>query len=80
MHESDGIAPPKEEKPGRIRNDKDGSEMVFVPAGPFLYGSRVDDKEAYSNEKPQQSLSVPDFYIGVYPVTNEQYCRFLNNK
>ena len=78
MHESDGIAPPKEEKPGRIRNDKDGSEMVFVPAGPFLYGSRVDDKEAYSNEKPQQSLSVPDFYIGVYPVTNEQYCRFLN--
>jgi iron(II)-dependent oxidoreductase len=78
MHASDGVAAPKEEKPGRIRNEKDGSEMVLVSAGTFLYGSRVDDKEAYSHEKPQQSLSLLDFYIDVYPVTNDQYCKFLN--
>ena len=78
MHAADGVAGIAEAKPLRIRREKDGSEMVLVPAGTFLYGSRVDDKEADSREKPQQSLDVPDFYVGVYPVTNEQYCRFLN--
>jgi formylglycine-generating enzyme required for sulfatase activity len=66
-------------KSDRIINEKDLAEMVLVPAGTFLYGSREDDKEARTNEKPQQSLYVPEFYIDVYPVTNEQYCRFLND-
>ena len=56
----------------------DGAEMVLIPAGTFLYGSKEDDPEAQSNEKPQQSLYLHDFYIDVYLVTNEQYCRFLN--
>jgi formylglycine-generating enzyme required for sulfatase activity len=78
MNAAQGIAAPKEEKPGRIVWERDGAEMVLVPAGTFLYGSRVEDKEAQQNEKPQQSLNLPDFYIDVYPVTNERYCRFLN--
>jgi formylglycine-generating enzyme required for sulfatase activity/3',5'-cyclic AMP phosphodiesterase CpdA len=64
--------------PAVIKHEKDDSEMVLVPAGKFLYGSREDDKLADSDEKPQRTIHLPDFYIDVYPVTNRQYCRFLN--
>lgn len=56
------------------------NEMVLIPAGPFLYGSKEDDKKAYQDEKPQRVIELPAFYIDIYPVTNEQYCRFLNEK
>jgi Sulfatase-modifying factor enzyme 1 len=59
-------------------NPKDGLEMVLVPAGSFLYGSKEDDPNARSDEKPQRVIDLPSFYIDRYPVTNEQYCRFLN--
>ncbi|MGB7570000.1 MAG: SUMF1/EgtB/PvdO family nonheme iron enzyme, partial [Chitinivibrionales bacterium] len=68
----------KKKKPERITSDKDNSEMTLVPAGTFLYGSREDDKEAQSNEKPQQSIYLPDYYMDVNLVTNAQYCGFLN--
>jgi formylglycine-generating enzyme required for sulfatase activity len=64
--------------PAIVKHEKDDSEMVLVPAGKFLYGSREDDQIAHSDEKPQRTIHLPDFYIDVYPVTNRQYCRFLN--
>ena len=53
-------------------------ELVRVPAGEFLMGSdpKVDPR-AYDNEKLQHRLILPEFYIGKYPVTNEQYAAFL---
>jgi formylglycine-generating enzyme len=67
-----------EERPARILLEKDGSELALVSAGTFLYGSRTDDKIAGSDEKPQQSRFLPNFYIGAYPVTNEQYKKFVD--
>jgi formylglycine-generating enzyme required for sulfatase activity/predicted phosphodiesterase/energy-coupling factor transporter ATP-binding protein EcfA2 len=60
-------------------NPADDSEMVLIPAGTFLYGSREDDKMANSDEKPQRVIDLPAFYIDKFPVTNEQFCRFLND-
>ena len=40
-------------------------ELVRVPAGPFLMG---DDKH---------TVDLPEFYIGKYPVTNQQYAAFV---
>jgi formylglycine-generating enzyme required for sulfatase activity len=54
------------------------SKMVLIPGGSFLFGSREDDKQARSDEKPQRTIELPDFYMDVYPTTNEQYCIFLN--
>jgi formylglycine-generating enzyme required for sulfatase activity len=53
-------------------------EFVLVPAGEFLMGSdpRVD-KDASAAEQPQHRLYLPEFYIGKYPVTNEQYAAFV---
>jgi len=74
-----GIEKPDISKaPAIIRHAKDESEMVLIPAGNFLYGSREDDKEADTREKPQQSIYVPDFYMDMYPVTNAQYKKFVD--
>ena len=48
-----------------IINDKDGSVMVYVPAGIFFMG----------NEK--NSVSVDAFYIDKFPITNNQYKKFM---
>ncbi|MBI3242977.1 MAG: formylglycine-generating enzyme family protein [Chloroflexi bacterium] len=53
-------------------------EMVRVPAGEFWMGSDEGDKEAYSDdEKPRHRVYLPEFWIGRYLVTNEEYRLFL---
>ncbi|MBN1149057.1 MAG: SUMF1/EgtB/PvdO family nonheme iron enzyme [Anaerolineales bacterium] len=56
-----------------------GVSMTFMrlPAGEFLMGSRDDDPDAYDNEKPQHSVSLDEYWIGQYPVTNAQYRAFV---
>jgi len=45
-----------------------------VPAGPFLMGSDPHfDKHARDNEPPQQTIDLPSFQIGTYPVTVAEY-------
>ncbi|MFN2164704.1 MAG: SUMF1/EgtB/PvdO family nonheme iron enzyme, partial [Anaerolineae bacterium] len=53
-------------------------ETVLIPGGPFLMGT--DDLTASKWEQPQHSISLPDFRIGVYPVTNLQYAAFIRDK
>jgi gamma-glutamyl hercynylcysteine S-oxide synthase len=44
-----------------------------VAAGAYIFGS----PEGYGDEGPQQSVDVPAFAIGTYPVTYQEYARFL---
>jgi formylglycine-generating enzyme required for sulfatase activity len=44
-------------------------EFVFVPGGTFEMG----DGYGWSDEKPVHTVTVPDFCIGKYPVTQGQY-------
>jgi formylglycine-generating enzyme required for sulfatase activity len=46
-------------------------DMVFVQGGTFQMGSPNNDTEAYSDEKPQHEVTVRDFEIGKYPVTQK---------
>jgi formylglycine-generating enzyme required for sulfatase activity/GTPase SAR1 family protein len=69
-----------------------GREFIHVPGGPFLMGTNVavaDDlfakfadkfltRESLLPESPQHTVSVPDFYISRYPVTNEEYKAFVD--
>jgi formylglycine-generating enzyme required for sulfatase activity len=48
---------------------------VLVPAGAFLMGS--DDQASRPNERPQHTVALPDFRIGVCPVTVAQYAEFV---
>ena len=52
----------------------DGKEMVYIPAGEFIMGSN----EGVGNEAPAHTVRLDDFYIDRYPVTNEEYKRFVD--
>jgi formylglycine-generating enzyme required for sulfatase activity len=48
-------------------------ELVNIPAGEFWMGSEIWSYD----EKPQHQLSLPDYWMGKYPVTVGQYAAFL---
>jgi len=52
-------------------------EMVLVPAGEFLRGSKERDRAGLPSEKPQCRISLATYWIGKYPVTNAQYAVFV---
>ena len=55
-------------------------EFVRVPAGVFLMGSDpIKDKHARLEEQPQHTVSLDEYLIGKYPVTNRQYLAFMQS-
>jgi len=60
-----------------LTNEKDGTRLVLIPEGEFLMGSGPEDGGAYDDEKPQHRLYLPAFYMAVYPITNAQFARFV---
>ncbi|GCL36483.1 protein of unknown function DUF323 [Sphaerospermopsis reniformis] len=54
-------------------------EMAAIPGGTFLMGSPEDEKERHRNESPQHEVTVPDFFMGKYPVTQAQYQAIMGN-
>lgn len=53
----------------KIFKDDSGALMSLVPAGPFEMGSLNGDDD----EKPVHTITLDDFYIDQYEVTNSQY-------
>jgi formylglycine-generating enzyme required for sulfatase activity len=49
-------------------------EMIKIPAGSYLMGSNESD-----SEKPQHQVNLQEFYLGKYPVTQEQYQAIMGN-
>ncbi|MFH0801594.1 MAG: formylglycine-generating enzyme family protein [bacterium] len=62
--------------PKTIINEKDGSELILIPAGEFTMGS--PDGTGENDEHPQHKVYLDAYYIGKYEVTNEQFARFVN--
>ncbi|HEX7315399.1 MAG TPA: SUMF1/EgtB/PvdO family nonheme iron enzyme [Pyrinomonadaceae bacterium] len=63
------VAAPKPSLPAEIDY---GGKMVLVSAGEFVMGADEDG----GNASPAHNVTLPDFYIDKYEVTNEQYARF----
>ncbi|MCR4406904.1 MAG: formylglycine-generating enzyme family protein [Anaerolineae bacterium] len=49
------------------------SDMVLIPAGPFIMGSDADDRD----EAPQREVDLPAFEIDLFEVTNAQFAAFV---
>jgi formylglycine-generating enzyme required for sulfatase activity len=49
-------------------------KLVHIPQGTFLMGAGEGDEGYYEDELPQHSVTVPEFYLGKYPVTQAQWC------
>lgn len=47
--------------------------MMWIPAGRFLMGSPEDELERLDREGPQHSVTVPQFFMAKYPVTQAQW-------
>jgi formylglycine-generating enzyme required for sulfatase activity len=60
-------------QPTRTNSTPDGTEMVLVPAGPFLMGSLDGD----ADEAPPRRVTLPAFYIDQFEVTHAQYAKFI---
>jgi len=64
-------APAEFVRPGRAST----ADMIWVPSGTFRMGS---DRH-YSEEGPAHDATVNGFWIDPYPVTNEQFSRFVDD-
>ncbi len=60
----------------RIFPDLPHSNMIWVQGGTFMMGS--DDDDAFDSEKPVHKVTVPDFWIGQYPITQALWERVMN--
>jgi len=73
-------APPEKKATGLIQiktesriHEKDNSEMILIPRGPFTMGSMAE-----SDENPVHEVLLDEYYIDKYLVTNEQYEKFTD--
>jgi len=84
--------PPEGEPPAELpktkTNEKDGAEMVLIPAGEFLMGTSeeelaawlqahpADQRGYFTNEMPQHMVYLDDYYMYKTEVTVAQYREF----
>jgi len=54
-------------------------EMVYVAGGTFTMGASDYDSEAHSCEKPAHSITLSDYYIGKYEVTQKQWVEIMGS-
>ena len=48
-------------------------DMVKVPAGTFTMGSPESETGRYRDESPQHGVTIQAFFLGRYPITQEQW-------
>jgi formylglycine-generating enzyme required for sulfatase activity len=52
-------------------------QMVDVPAGTYLIGSKKGEEDSYDSEYPQHPVELKAFSIGKWSVTNAEYACFM---
>jgi len=52
-------------------------EMVFVEGGAFTMGCTTNSNDCHTNEKPAHSVTLSDFYVGKYQVTQELWTKVM---
>ena len=55
------------------KGDETALEMVQIPGGTFTMGAPETEEGSKDDERPQHQVTVPDFFMGKYPVTQAQW-------
>ncbi|MFM7882629.1 MAG: SUMF1/EgtB/PvdO family nonheme iron enzyme, partial [Microcystis panniformis] len=55
-------------------------EMVAIPGGTFLMGSPPNEKDSFKDERPQHEVTVSNFFMGKYPITQAQWRAVASRK
>jgi iron(II)-dependent oxidoreductase len=75
-----------EKLPERILWVKDQKEMALVPAGRFVMGTTEEEARKLADwqkldylltETPAHTVTMPNYYMDVTPVTHAEYARFI---
>ena len=69
-----GIDPAQTKKAKSVPPD-----FVRIPAGEFMMGSPEDEPGRYSDEGPQHSVRLSEFYMSKYVVTLEEFRKFIED-
>ena len=69
----DPIPTKQERKQREIITNSLGMKFAWIPPGTFLMGSPKEEQEREANEVPHKVTLSKGFYMGVYPVTQEQW-------
>jgi len=70
-----GSSPIEDENQEQIVEQPDLTDMVLIPAGEFLMGSK--EGEGAFDEHPQHTVYLDEYYIDKYEVTNAQFQEFV---
>jgi formylglycine-generating enzyme required for sulfatase activity len=54
-------------------------DMVLIPGGSFMMGSLDSEVGRISYEGPRHKVTLPEFWMGKYPVTQAQYQAIMGN-
>lgn len=60
----------------RDKNDPQADNLIFIKGGRFQMGSNDSEN---NSEAPIHEVTVSDFYLSRFEVTNAQFCTFLNS-
>ena len=52
-------------------------EMVLIPSGRFIMGAPKQEEGSEKNERPQHEVSIQQFFLGKYPITQAQYLAIM---
>ena len=59
--------------------DKTSLEMILIPKGNFLMGSPPQEEGRQSSEGPQEDVTISQFFMGRYPITQAQWRAVVEN-
>ncbi|MDY6788087.1 MAG: formylglycine-generating enzyme family protein, partial [candidate division WOR-3 bacterium] len=55
-------------------NKKDGTILVYIPAGDFIMGNN----DGWEREQPEHKVYLDGYYLSKYEITNKQYKKFCD--
>src|SRR4051812_48634865 len=79
VHAGAFTAPAQEKSTPKEFTNSIGMKFVWVPPGTFLMGSPTSEKERMVDETQHKVTLTKGFYLGVYPVTQEQWQAVMGN-